>query len=126
MLLIRLVIILVEATSALASSTASSSATSSIVEFVVSTVSTSILGLIVIITVHHIVLLLHFVLDIVDKFLYLIDILLFIFVMQVVLRFPELDLKWLKSISKHIGLVKHLDALLSLFDSFKADESIFV
>jgi len=128
LLLIRLVDVFVEATTPTAhttSTTTLSSASASIVEFVVSSIAAHEVSIVLILGVAHRLLMLHFVLDEVDKLLHLVDVLLFIFVVQVVFRLPELYSKSLCSKSKRVRRVVHLDALLSLADFLVADVSYF-
>jgi len=122
LLLIRLVLVLVEATTSLTSTpTSLATSSSSVVEFVVSSACVHVVMLIVANHLIRIGPLLHFVLNEMNEFLHLVDVLLFVFVNQVELGLPELDLEGSVSVSEWAGLVEQLDALLGLSNFFIAD-----
>lgn len=125
LLLIRLVLVLVEAATSLTSTPTSltSTSSSSVVEFVVSPACVHVVMLIVANHLIRIWPLLHFVLNEMNEFLDLVDVLFFVLVNQVELGLPELDLKWSVSVAEWAGLVEKLDALLSLSNFFEADVS---
>lgn len=122
LLLIRLVLILVEASTSLTSATASLASSSwSVVEFVVSSVESHAVMLIVASHLIRIGPLLHFVLNVVDEFFDLVNVFFFIFMNQVELGLPELNLQRSETKSEWVGLVEHLNALLGLLHFFIAD-----
>jgi len=62
----------------------------------------------------------------VDDFLHLINVLFFIFGLQVIARLPEVHLQGLVAKSKLVRLVEHLDALLCLLHVLEVDKALLV